>query len=250
MTSDERKFVVPNGGGDNEEVKANDSGRRRLKNVTARKAEQKDIPMRLVRASELSLEDDFLQHFDLEAPEEKAFKEAVEEVINDGVQDFYRPTLDPSFDGNGQLCYRVGMMPAVGMYYSWWLKNAKKLGGRLGTRSEYIAFLAVLIKELVDAGKTMDFALHSVCSDSKWLGHYWNSSDAKNEFEATGKREVCGWHDLANTFKILDAEDGDFWLAGGCYCNDSEIYPLAKLQYVEDSYNYVNRVCCGWIVFP
>ena len=49
---------------------------------------------------------------------------------------------------------------------------------RLGIKTEYIAFLGVLIKKLVDSGWKVDDAWDAVCNDSKKLGHYWNSENA------------------------------------------------------------------------
>ena len=41
------------------------------------------------------------------------------------------------------------------------------------------------------------------------------SEDAKYNFEPTGSRIICGFYDLANTYKIFaeDEEAGGFWLA-------------------------------------
>lgn len=212
---------------------------------------QEDI-FKLVRASELSLSDGFLRYRP-HTRAEKAFKEALEKVIKAGVQDFYRPTLDPSFDVDGRICYEVDMKPAVGKSYNWWVKASKDFcperKSRLGTYSEHIAFLAVLIKEMVASGKSLEWAWNAVCNDSKELGHYWNSSDAKHEFEATCKRKVCGWSDLANTCKILakDKEAGGFWLAGGCYCDFSDVSPLAGLCHCGNR-DDDERNSTGWLV--
>lgn len=67
---------------------------------------------KLVRASELSLSDDFLKHIPKNPVEEK-FKEAVKAVIEVGVKNFYRPTIDPSFDGDGRICYQAGRKPVA-----------------------------------------------------------------------------------------------------------------------------------------
>ena len=207
---------------------------------------------KMVPASKLSLNDDFLK-YSPKTPAEKAFMEAVKKVIKAGVQDFYRPTLDPSFDSDGRICYQTGMKPAVGKSYNWWYEHSKKFcserKSRLGTKSEYIAFLAVFIKEMVASGKSLEWAWNAVCNDSKELGHYWNSNDAKHAFEATGNREACGWRDLANTYKILteDKEAGGFWLAGGYYNNFSFNFPLADLyHYCERNNDFSNST--GWLV--
>lgn len=230
MNNNELKIVVPNG-----------------RNFTA-----KENIFKLVRASELRLSDDFLKYTP-NTPHEEEFKEAVEKVIKAGVQDFYRPTLDPSFDSDGQICYQAGMKPAVGKSYNWWAKEAKNFcperKSRLGTYSEYIAFLAVLIKELVDAGKSLEWAWTAVCFDSEELGHYWDFSDATYKFEVTGNREVCGWSDLANTYKILaeNEETGGFWLASGCCNFVSFDAPLARLYRRGSRYDG-HRCGAGWLV--
>lgn len=213
---------------------------------------QKDL-FKKVPASELRLDDAFMNH----QPKTKAelnFKEELETAIKKGLQDFWCPMFDPSFDDNGCICYEPGKMPAVGKSYNWWEKEAEAFcpeqGSRLGIKSERIAFLAVLIKELIASGWKVADAWSAVCNDSKELGHYWNSKDANHDFEPTGSREVCGWYDLANIYKILkedEEEAGGFWLAGGIYNRYSTSFPLADL------YLNFNRDCdffgsCGWLV--
>ena len=206
----------------------------------------------LIEASKLSLDDEFMWYRP-KTDEEKAFKELLSEVIKNGVKDFYRPVLDPSFnDDESGICYEFGKKPAVGRSYNWWVNAVKNFDSscRLGTRYEYVAFLGVLIKKLVESGWSISKSWKAVCTDSNELGHYWNSDNAKHAFENTGKREVCGFYDLANTYKILaeDEESGGFWLAGGdfncnCYCN-----PLAVLCHGGNRCDYhIDSV--GWLVF-
>ena len=205
-----------------------------------------------VLASELGLDDEFLK-YQPKTDAERNFKKLVETAIKNGLKDFWRPVYDPSFDDNGRICYEPGKKPVVRKSYNWWNKNAKNFyperGSRLGTKTEYIAFLAVLIKELVAFGKSIEWAWNAVCNDSKELGHYWNSGDSRQDFKPTGSREVCGWYDLANSYKILneDEETGGFWLAGGAYCDFSYGNPLIGLYHL----NFRNDTCydgCGWLV--
>ena len=174
-------------------------------------------------------------------------------MIKSGASDFYRPKLDPSFDNQGKICYKAGRKPAVGKSYKWWEKNAREFcperKSRLGTKSEYVAFLGVLLKNLVADGWEVVTAWNAVCKDSKSLGHYWNSVEVLHDFEHTGSREIGGFYDLANTYKIL-AEDEDacgFWLAGG-NCKDVIDYsPLA--DFIHDFSRYgENAVSVGWLV--
>jgi len=194
-----------------------------------------------VPVSELSLKDKFLKYRP-KTDAEKHFMKAVKNVIKAGVKDFWRPICDPSFDGEEDIRYQPGKRPAVGESYNWWEKKAKDFcperGSRVGTKSEYVAVLAVIIKELVISGWKVADAWSAVCNDSKELGHYWNSKDAKHGFEETGSREICGWCDLANTKKMFkeDEETGGFWEASGDYCDDSKEWPLAELCH----YKYCN----------
>jgi hypothetical protein len=179
-------------------------------------------------------------------------KDLIDEAIGSQVKNFYRPIMDPYFTANG-IGYVAGKKPAVGKSYDWWVDTAKKYApsrkSRLGTRLEYGAFLGVLIKKLVEEGKSVEWAWNAVCNDSKELGHYWNSENAKHEFEPTGSRIICGFYDLANTCKILaeDEEAGGFWLAGCNYNCISYCYSLAALSHL--TYRYCggsNSV--GWLV--
>ena len=207
-----------------------------------------------VPASKLRLDDEFMK-YEPKTMRESFFKEDAIKVIRVGMYDFLRPVCDPSFDNNRRICYQPGNKPAVGKSYDWWEEEAKKYaperGSRLGTKSEYIAFMAVLIKELVDSGKPVEWAWDAVCNDSKELGHYWNSRADHYHYElsATGDREICGWCDLANTYKILakDEEAGVFWHAGGYYYVNGNERPLAGLS--PDIFFGEEKIgSCGWLV--
>lgn len=217
----------------------------------ATEAELRNETFMLVEASKLSLNDSFMQ-YEPKTDEKREFKLLLEKAIKRGLKDFKRPKYDPSFCGDG-ICYESGKAPAVGKSYNWWNQVAKKFkpeyNSRLGTKTEYVAFLGVLIKQLVESGWSVEEAWNAVCNDSKELGHYWNSENAKHDFEPTGCREICGFYDLANCYKILaeDEEAGGFWLAGGDYSDGSYDGPLADLDHNHgrnDDYYY----SVGWLV--
>ena len=215
---------------------------------------QEDDVFILVEASKLSLDDEFMQHVPTTEREED-LKRLLTKAIQKGVKDFYRPKYDPSFNNDDTgITFKADKKPAIGKSYYWWKEAAEKFmperHSRLGTKSEYVAFLGVLIKKLVkDCKWRVAEAWHAVCNDSKKLGHYWNSKDAKHKLEDTGMREICGFFDLANTCKIL-AEDEDidgFWLAGGIYFYNSYKVPLMDLHLYTNRYlGYFNGV--GWFV--
>lgn len=204
----------------------------------------------LVEASKLSLKDAFMSHKP-KTKAEKKFKATLTEVIENGIEDFYRPTIDPSFADKEKtkIHYMAGERPAVGKSYNWWKETVKDSDFCLGTKAQYVAFLGVRIKMLVAKGWICCEAWDAVCNDSKNLGHYWNSDNAKHQFEDTGSREICGFFDLANTYKILaeDEEAGGFWLAGGCYCIYGLGHPLADLA-LNDKYFDNRDYSVAWLV--
>ena len=204
----------------------------------------------LVEASKLSLTDDFMRHKPKTAKEQK-FKDTLTCVIKTGIEDFYRPVMDPSFSDKEKtkIHYVAGEKPAVGKSYNWWKETVKDSNFCIGTKAQYVAFLGVLIKMLVAKGWTVDGAWDAVCNDSKNLGHYWNSNNAKLRSEGTGSREICGFFDLANTYKILakDEEAGGFWLAGGRYRDNGDDCPLADLA-LRNNYGSNHNNSVAWLV--
>lgn len=211
-----------------------------------------DTTFVLIEASKLSLKDKFLK-YEPQTHNQEEFKKDLTSAIKSGLLDFYRPIYDPSIDENGNIVFVAGKKPAVGHSYNWWVEAAKKYVSdhkiRLGTKNEYVAFLGVLIKKLVIGGWSIADAWEAVCDDSRMLGHYLNSQNSKRNFEKTGSREICGFFDLANTFKILawDDEAGGFWLASGNSYGDSNRYPLADLGlFYNRDFDYFSSV--GWYV--
>lgn len=207
----------------------------------------------LCEASKLSLEDEFMK-YKPRTNNEKVFKIRLEEAIKSGVKDFYRPNCDPSLDAEGRICYVTGTQPAVGKSFEWWEENAKKFSvdrkSRLGTQNEYIAFLGILIKRLSMTGWSIEEAWNVVCNHSEKIAHYGNSEERKCGFEKTGSRELVGFYDLANTFKMLakDEKSGGFWTASGAYyCNSFEATVSVMVKYY--AYNCQEKYSVGWIVF-
>ena len=206
----------------------------------------------IAKASTLSLEDEFLKH-EPETNQQTRFKNALISAIESGLSDFRAQRMDACFDEEGNIYFKAGMKPAVGKSPNWWKENAKKFmpekGSRLGTTKERIAFLGLLIRYLIEEkGYTVSNAWKAVCDQSKDLGHYWDSENAKHDFEDTGSRRVGEWYDLANTCKItVDDEAGGFSLVGGNYDNNGDDYPLADVF----SINHPNNVfgsSVGWLV--
>jgi len=194
---------------------------------------------KLVEAEMLSLDDFFMSHQPTTL-REKATKKLIFTAITKGVKNFYCARLAPSLTDDGEgIVFEAGKMPAVGKSYNWWQEAARNYkpekNSRLGIRIEFGAYMAVLIKELMEAGMPVDEAWYAVCNDSSKLGHYSTSENASDDFEPTGSREVCGLYDLGNTYKLLAEEcpgnlEG-FWVAGGKYCDAGTSYPIADIDY-------------------
>ena len=205
----------------------------------------------LVEASKLSLEDIFMSH-EPKTEAENEFKTSLTQVIKTGIEDFYRPAMDPSFSDKEKtkIHYMAGEQPVVGKSYNWWKETVKDSKWCLGTKAQYVSFLGVLMKMMVCEGWTVDAAWDAVCNDSVKLGHYWDSDNAKHHFEDTGSREMYGFFDLANTHKILavdEESDGFFWLASGFYFNSGRQCPLASLE-LDCGYISNLDTCSAWLV--
>ena len=208
----------------------------------------------LVELSKLSPKDSFMQYMP-ESAQGRLIKGMIYEVMARGVKDFYRPVCDPSLTKDGEhIFYEFGNLPAVGKSYDWWERTAKEFNpkrcSRLGTRLEYFGFLGVLLKKMVLEGWDVKEAWEAVCVDSRGIGRYANNPRSIFELEPTGSREVCGFYDLANTYKILaeDTVGTGCWIFGGSYRCKSYRNPIADEIYFE-YHTTSNPNAVGWIVF-
>lgn len=207
----------------------------------------------IAKASTLSLEDEFLKH-EPETEEQRKFKNSLISAIKSGLSDFRAQRMDACFDEEGNICFKSGMKPAVGkLSANDWKRVAKEFlpekGSRLGTTKERIAFLGLLIKYLIEEkGYEISGVWKAVCDQSKDLGHYWDSENAKHDFEDTGSRQIGEWCDLGNTGKITEDDGaGGFLLVGGCYVNGGDCCPLADVGRVSNP-NCVYNGSVGWLV--
>lgn len=120
----------------------------------------------------------------------------------------------------------------------------------MGTKEQYVAFLGVLLKFLVENEKNdKNDAWFSICNQSKSLGHFADSEDTKHSIENTGSRRIWKWYDLANTYKIIKEDEisNNFMLVSGNYEYCGYIFPLVKMVKI----NYPNTFLensVGWIV--
>lgn len=205
----------------------------------------------VVKASILSLEDPFLKH-EAETENQIKFKKMLEDAIKSGLSDFRAQRMDPSLDEDGNICYKAGMKPTVNKSSNWWKENAEKFmpekDSKLGSTKQRIAFVALFIKYLIEQREfPVESAWKLVCDQSDYIGHYWDSDDAKRTLEPTGSRKEGDWYDLGNVFKITFDDETEFSFVGGVYCNFSDVYPLACVR--PDEYPFLDSLnATGWIV--
>ena len=158
--------------------------------------------------------------------------------------------IDPSVK-DGKLVYQKGLPIKTGFSQKQWAKMLKEYNpsrnSRQMTRTEYACRNLFIIQKLVEFGYKIEEAWRAVCDDSREIGHYCNSDNAKGYFEPTGSREVCGFYDLANAWKFVAMDSwekaGGFWAAGGNYDCYSYNYPVADLRHYYD----VDYVYCSGV---
>lgn len=180
---------------------------------------------------------------------EKEFLEFLKEAVDAGVKTFKVPVCASSIDESGSLQFVAGCKPAVGYSYNELKEIAIKNGVQLGSKNQYVIFLATIIHRLVEEGWPKADAFFAVCTDSNQLGYYWHPEKARDDFEVTGSRKIAGKCDLVNTYKILrnDEKAGGFWVAGG-RCNGKDgNNPLASLI-LNDRYDCHYNNSVGWFV--
>lgn len=204
----------------------------------------------IVKASELSLEDEFLQH-NPETPNQRSFKERLIRVIKSGISDFRAQKIAPSFDAKGNITYKYGDGVATKQSVEWWYDKAKEFmperNSRLGTTDERIAFLGTLLKELISGEKkiAVDEAWKAICDDNTILEKYMDCLDTES-IVTTGNGEIGSWYDLrtAATITVEQEEELKFSLVGGCRMGT---FPLADI-FSEVSCDKLLYTCTGWIV--
>lgn len=207
----------------------------------------------LVDVENLSMDDEFMK-YEPQTPKEIETKELISRIILSGLKNFYRPKCDPSFTDENEedICFTPGKMPAVGKTYKWWsevaIRYCPELKSHLGTLVHYFAFLGVLIKKLVEDGKSVEWAWNAVCNDSKELGHYANPENPKFSPEPTGSKGSCGFCDLSNSSKILcNLYQTGYWHVNVGFAYLSITNPLSCFDYnlqIDKVFDYG----VGWII--
>lgn len=186
----------------------------------------------IVRASELTLEDKFMQHSPVGWVQGRVMNTLCERIPK-GIQEFRMPRLAPSFDNEGNLVFEGKRNPGVGKLYTEWKIIFEgflpEKNSRMTTDVEYDIFCGILIKQMVERGCNVARAWYEVCNESLLLGHFWDSHGAKKIFELTGSRPQGVWCDLGNTRKVITDEAGEnFFTVSGSYKDSSQSFAIAS----------------------
>lgn len=206
-----------------------------------------------VEASKLSMEDKFLDV--VEEVAGRQFYNDLIDVIQNGISDFYVVRMNPSFDENGNICFKEKMPIAEGKSYNWWLENAKKfkpeLNSRLGKKSEYIAYIGVFLKTVIaDNINDMNTIWKARLQCRIQVGASIADIFKQFELKPAGHDSWFGFCDIRNAHKFLsaDVDENVFWTAHGSFLSDytkGTRFPIGN-SIVED---IKLGGCTGWMVF-
>lgn len=188
----------------------------------------------IVRASELMLEDEFMQHSPVGWVQERVMKTLITQIPL-GVLDFRLPRMSPSFNDKGALIFEEGRKPGVGILDAEWKaifeRYLPEKHSRMVNNIEYDFFCGVYIKELVAYGYNVARAWYEVCNESCKHGHFWDTHGAIDTFEPTGSRPQGVWCDLGNTKKIITDKEGSFFFTvSGSYKDSSQSCAIASME--------------------
>ncbi len=150
---------------------------------------------------------------------QKKFKADVMKALENMPEEGFRwiPVYEPSRDDSGNPQYVAGKDVLRNLNsYNWeeaFQNYSPENGSRMASITTYFLLLLRLLKD--------GFAtIEQLADDSKEIGHYRDSKDAKHEFEKTGERQLGGLYGFAgNTYKIVkDSESSSgFSLLGSNY---------------------------------
>ena len=162
---------------------------------------------------------------------QKKFREYVMKALENMPEEGFRwiPVYEPSKDDGGNLQYVSGVSVLRGLNSYNWEEAFQNYSPENGSRMFSITtYFLLLLRLLKDGFATIE----QLACDSKEIGHYWDSENAKHEFEKTGERQLGGLYGFAgNTYKIVkDSESSSgFSLLGGSYYVYGGEYPLADV---------------------
>ena len=170
---------------------------------------------------------------------QKKFKADVMKALKNKPKEGYRwiPVYEPSKNSKGNLRYTAGKEVLLALNSYEWEKKFEEYSPKNGSREASITtYFLLLLRWLKDGMATIE----QLADNSKEIGNYWDSKDAKHSREKTGEREFGGLYGfVGNTYKIVkDSEsDSGVSIVGGYYHTFGDSYPLADVLHVEDPHD-------------
>lgn len=162
---------------------------------------------------------------------QKIFKENVLMALGNMPEEGFRwiPVYEPSMDYGDNLQYVSGANVLRTLAISQWEEIFKNYSPENGSKMATITtYFLLLLRWLKDGQATVE----QLADDSKEIGHYWDSENAKHEPEKTGEGQFGGVYDfLGNTSKIVknSASSSGFSLLGGNYYYLRKVCSLADI---------------------
>ena len=163
---------------------------------------------------------------------QKKFRSDVMKVLENMPEEGFRwiPVYEPSKDDGGNLQYVSGENVLTNLNSHEWGEIIADYSPENGSRmSSITTYFLLLLRLLKDGFATIE----QLADNSKEIGHYSDSENAKHEFEKTGERQLGGLYGFAgNTYKIVrDLESTSvFSLLGGTYYANGDKFPLAYVE--------------------
>ena len=167
---------------------------------------------------------------------QKKFRADVMKALENMPEEGFRwiPVYEPSQNNGGNLQYISGVNVLRGLNSYNWEEVLRNYSPENGSRmSSITTYFLLLLRLLKDGFATVE----QLADDSKGIGHYGDSKNAKHEFEKTGERQLGGLYGFAgNTYKIVkDSESSSgFSLLGGTYYYYGYKWPLADVEHDND----------------
>lgn len=165
---------------------------------------------------------------------QEKFKADVLKALKNKPEEGFRwiPVYEPSKDTNGNIQFVSGQVVLRGLSSYEWESKATAYSPDNGSQIASIAtYFLLLLRWLKDGRATIE----QLADDSEDIGHYWNSENAKHNYEKTGERQFGGLDGfVGNTYKIVkDSHSGSgFSVLGGRYGDGGDEYPVADVYYV------------------
>ncbi len=208
----------------------------------------------IIFVEKLSL-DSKVMRYSTKTLKQRTFKQLLESAIKQDFPNFRIALYSPSLEGEDcNINFIPGEFPAVGKTANFWFERFKSAipekNSRMMSVTEYVLFIGYVMNYLIEEEKMSSKLVWSFfCDDSSQIENYSDSKDLIYDLEPTGSRKIGAFFDLANTSKIVCADNilskfasfSKFMLVSGSYNESGKAYPICsigKLNSPDSELNY------------